>query len=172
MSFLPRYVIYKKSTVPFLYCRLCQRVLEEAGANSHECVTSIAEITTIFTDEPQRVTILEERLNVIYPYIFPLTLDGKITDYAYCRKCNTFLPKSVAVKVRRPERWDRFQIHSRIFSIFLARLQPSLSPHRGQQEHCRVFPVCKSEAIAEGWQEGCPVLRVLNLRWRAEFALR
>ena len=94
-----RYVVYKKSTVPFLYCRLCQRVLEEASANSHECVTAIAEITTIFRDEPQRVSILEERLNVIYPYIFPLTLDGNITNYAYCRKCNTFLPKGVAVKV-------------------------------------------------------------------------
>ena len=89
--------------MPFLYCRLCQRVLEEASANSHECVTAIAEITTIFTDEPQRVTILEERLNVIYPYIFPLTLDGKVTEYAYCRKCNTFLPKAVAVKVRRSD---------------------------------------------------------------------
>ena len=95
-----KYVIYKKSTVPFLYCRLCQRVLEESGATAHECVTAIADITKIFTDEPARVTILEERLHVIYPYIFPLTLDGKATDFAYCRKCNTFLPKTVAVKVR------------------------------------------------------------------------
>ena len=92
-------VLYKKSIAPFVYCRLCQGVLEEAGASGHECVTAIADFTDIYKNEKSRVAILaEETVNPVYLYIFPVTLDGDLTEYAFCQKCEVFLPKAVVRK--------------------------------------------------------------------------
>ena len=43
-----KYIIYKQVVVPFLYCRLCQNVIKDAGAFEHECVKTTTELANIF----------------------------------------------------------------------------------------------------------------------------
>ena len=33
-----KYIIYKQAVIPFIYCRLCQNVIEDASAFKHKCV--------------------------------------------------------------------------------------------------------------------------------------
>ena len=47
-----------------------------------------------------RVSILEsEKVNPLYQFIFPVKLDGGLTEFAFCQKCDTFLPKAVVTKM-------------------------------------------------------------------------
>ena len=39
-----------------------------------------------------------EKVNPLYQFIFPVELDGELTDFAFCQKCDTFLPKAVVIK--------------------------------------------------------------------------
>ena len=49
--------------------------------------------------ERSRVSILEaEKVNPLYQFIFPVELDGRLTDFAFCQKCDTFLPKDVVMR--------------------------------------------------------------------------
>ena len=43
-----KYIMYKQAVVPFIYCRLCQNVIEDAGAFEHECVKTTTELADIF----------------------------------------------------------------------------------------------------------------------------
>ena len=83
----------------FVYCRLCQKVMEEDSVSEHECVKAISGITTIYENEKSRVTIVgEENVNALYLFIHPVKLDNCLTDLAYCDRCKSFFPKAIVVK--------------------------------------------------------------------------
>ena len=83
----------------FVYCRLCQKVMEEDSVSEHECVKAISGIITIYENEKSRVTIVgEENVNALYLFIHPVKLDNCLTDLAYCDKCKSFFPKAIVVK--------------------------------------------------------------------------
>ena len=109
---------YQKSLIPFVFCRLCQHVIKEASVSSHECVTDIPNFTKIYTSERSRISILkEETVNPCYLFIFPVELDGAITDYAFCEKCDLFFPKSVVAKTDYNHRCLKSVPHAKRFTF-------------------------------------------------------
>ena len=112
-----KYIIYKQAVIPFIYCRLCQNVIEDASAFKHECVQTTTEFANIFKNERSRVCILDtENVNPLYQFIFPVELDGKLTDFAYCQKCDTFLPKAVVMKADYDHRCLQLQVRFSVLS--------------------------------------------------------
>ena len=90
-----KHIFYKEAFVPFMLCRLCTRVVEEAVAGEHECCTGTTELANIYKNERSRIAILEgETVNPLYLHITPVELDGSPTDYAFCQRCDDFLPKA------------------------------------------------------------------------------
>ena len=64
---------------PFVYCRLCHKVMEEDGVSEHDCVKAISGITTIYESDKSRVSIVrEETVNSLYLFIHPGTKCIKI----------------------------------------------------------------------------------------------
>ena len=94
-----KHVFYKESFVPFLYCRLCMCVVEEAAAGDHGCCTVTADLANIYKNERSRISVSEGvTVNPLYLHISPVELDGSPTDYAFCQRCDDFLPKAVVQK--------------------------------------------------------------------------
>ena len=84
---------------PFVYCRVCQKVIEEEGVKEHDCVKAISSIINIYESDKSRITIVrEETVNAFYPFIHPVKQDNQLTDLAYCDRCNSFLPKAIVMK--------------------------------------------------------------------------
>ena len=84
---------------PFIYCRLCEKVMEEEGLSAHECVKAISGITTIYENEKSRITIMEEEnVNPLYLFIHPVKLDNQPTELAFCDRCKSFSPKAMVLK--------------------------------------------------------------------------
>ena len=91
-----KHVFYNKALVPFFCCRMCVRVVEEARAGEHECYKANADLTEIYKNERSRITVLDgETVNMLYPNIVPVKLDGTLTDFVFCQKCDTFLARAV-----------------------------------------------------------------------------
>ena len=89
-----KHIFYKESFVPFLHCRLCNHVIGEEEAGSHECCKGTKELADIYRNERSRVSILEGgTVNPLYLHISPVELDGGQTEYAFCQRCDDFLPK-------------------------------------------------------------------------------
>ena len=91
-----KHVFFNKALVPFFCCRMCVRVVEEGRAGEHECYKANADLTDIYKNERSRITVLDgETVNMLYPNIVPVKLDGKLTDFVFCQKCDTFLSRAV-----------------------------------------------------------------------------
>ena len=94
-----KHVFYRESFVPFLHCRMCTRVVEEAAAATHECCTATKDLQDIYRNERARISIGEGGgVNPLYLHIAPVELDGGPTEYAFCQRCDDFLPKAVVQK--------------------------------------------------------------------------
>ena len=84
---------------PFLYCRLCYKVIGEEDIGEHDCIKAISSIVTIYGNDQSRVTILEEEhVNPIYLSIHPVRLDNNLTDLCFCERCKSFIPKALILK--------------------------------------------------------------------------
>ena len=128
---------YQKSLVPFVFCRLCQKVIKEASVSTHECVTAIPKFTEIYKKERSRVSILkDETVNPCYLFIFPVQLDGDLTDYAFCEKCELFFPRSVVSKSDYNHRCLKSVPHAKRFTFTspnLKAVHTSRVLHRGRK---------------------------------------
>ena len=132
---------YQKSLVPFVFCRLCQRVIKEASVGTHECVTAIPDFTEIYKKEGSRVSILrEETVNPCYLFIFPVNLDGAPTDYAFCEKCELFFPRSAVAKGDYNHRCLKSVPHAKRFTFTSPNLKAvsreSIQCCRDISRHC------------------------------------
>ena len=86
-------VYYKDEITVFVHCKLCKKMFKEETADAHECTTLLKEVASIFGSEPRRISVLQNvKLNVMFPCIFPVELDGKSTDFVQCLQCENFLP--------------------------------------------------------------------------------
>ena len=89
-------IYYKNYPTTFSYCKVCYQVIKIDTINVHKCTAALQDLTQIYKNEPSRILVHQDViLNIMYPYIFPISLDGNGIEYALCRQCGTILPRDI-----------------------------------------------------------------------------
>ena len=89
-------IYYKNYPTTFSYCKVCYQVIKVDTINVHKCTAALQDLTQIYKNEPSRILVHQDViLNIMFPYIFPISLDGNGIEYALCRQCGTILPRDI-----------------------------------------------------------------------------
>jgi hypothetical protein len=134
---------YKNSITPFLFCMICKRVLAEADAKDHECTTVAKRIVKILKTEPSRIVVQQETiLNTMFPFIFPLTLDGEESGFAHCEKCDACIPNEAVRREDFTHRCHRIVANKNIETFSSPNLKPLPKTNQKDARHYECL-LCK-----------------------------
>ncbi len=89
-------IFYKNCPTTFSLCKVCNQVIKIDTINVHKCTSALRDLSHIYKNEPSRILVHEDViLNIMYPYIFPISLDGNGIEYALCKQCGSILPRDI-----------------------------------------------------------------------------